>query len=119
MPSEASGRLGLRRNAVYVDAVFANDQGAPDTQRRVACLFERSAGDIAWRHYEIATGQNESRQERQLVVRFITAVGNYDYLFDWVFRQNGTITVALGTSGIEQVKAGQESQPTEQLPGWS
>jgi primary-amine oxidase len=91
--------------AVYVNAVFANDQGVPYIQRRAACLFERAAGDIAWRHYEVVNGQNESRQERQLVVRFITAVGNYDYIFDWVFRQNGTITVALGTSGIAQVKA--------------
>ena len=33
------------------------------------------------------------------------ATGNYDYVFDWVFRQNGTITVAVGATGIEQVKA--------------
>ena len=98
-------RVDCPPTAVYVDAAFADDQGAPYTQRRAACLFERSAGDIAWRHYEVVNRHNESRQERQLVARFITAVGNYDYIFDWVFRQNGTITVALGTSGIEQVKA--------------
>ncbi len=38
-------------------------------------------------------------------MRLISAIGNYDYLFDWIFRQDGTIKVAVGTSGIEQVKA--------------
>ena len=92
-------------NAVLFDAIFADDKGVPYTQARAVCLFEREAGDVAWRHYEFVNGQSESRKARDLVLRFIAAVGNYDYLFDWVFRQNGSITVALGTSGIEQVKA--------------
>ncbi len=92
-------------NAVLFDAVFADDKGVPYTQARAVCLFEREAGEVAWRHYEFVNGQSESRKARDLVLRFIAAVGNYDYLFDWVFRQNGSITVALGTSGIEQVKA--------------
>ena len=50
-------------------------------------------------------------------MRFITAVGNYDYIFDWVFRQNGTITVALGASGIEQVKAVKSRSVTDDPDG--
>jgi primary-amine oxidase len=31
-------------------------------------------------------------------------VGNYDYLFDWVFAENGTIGINAGATGIEAVK---------------
>ena len=92
-------------NAVFFDAVFADDRGKPYTQQRLACLFERYSGDIAWRHYEAVNGNSEVRRRTELVLRFISAVGNYDYIFDWVFCQDGTIKVAVGASGIEQVKA--------------
>lgn len=92
-------------NAVFFDAVFADDWGRPYTQERASCLFERYAGDIAWRHFEAVNGQTEVRRRTELVLRLISAIGNYDYIFDWVFRQDGTIKVAVGTSGVEQVKA--------------
>ena len=97
--------LDCPSNAVFFDAVFMDDWGEPYTQERAACLFERYAGDIAWRHYEAVNGQSEVRRQTDLVLRSISSVGNYDYIFDWVFQQNGTIKVALGTTGIEQVKA--------------
>ncbi len=92
-------------NAVFFDEVFANDWGDPYPQRRAACLFERYTGDIAWRHYEPVNGQNEVRRRTELVLRLISAIGSYDYIFAWVFRQDGTIKVALGATGITQVKA--------------
>ena len=92
-------------HALFVDAVFADDWGEPYTQERAACLFERYSGDIAWRHYEAVDGRLETRRRMDLVLRLISTVGNYDYVFDWVFRQDGTITVAIGATGVEQVKA--------------
>ncbi|MCH7548972.1 MAG: primary-amine oxidase [Candidatus Krumholzibacteriota bacterium] len=92
-------------NAVLVDAVFANDFGSPYRRERAACLFERYAGDVAWRHYEAVTGENDVRRRTDLVLRSISAVGNYDYIFDWVFRQDGSIVVRVGATGVEQIKA--------------
>ena len=97
--------LDCPSNAVFFDTVFADDWGDPYPQERAACLFERYAGDIAWRHYEAEHRHSEVRKRTELVLRFVATVGNYDYVLDWVFRQNGTIKVALGASGIEQVKA--------------
>ncbi len=97
--------LDCPENALFFDAVFADDLGKPYTQKRAACLFERYTADIAWRHYEGVNGASEVRRKTDLVFRFISAIGNYDYLLDWVFRQDGSIKVALGASGIEQVKA--------------
>ena len=90
-------------NAVYFDAVFADSRALPILRPRAACLFERSAGDISWRHL-VSEGQIESRKKRDLVLRTIGTYGNYDYIFDWVFQQDGTIRVAVGATGIVFVK---------------
>ncbi len=46
----------------------------------------------------------ESRKQRDLVLRTIGSFGNYDYAFDWVFQQDGTIKIAVGATGVDQVK---------------
>ncbi len=98
--------LDCPMNATYFDTVFADDQGAPYRQSKVACLFEqRGDGGMEWRHYEYFNESNQSRSRRELVLRSMSVIGNYDYVFDWVFLQNGTIKVSVGASGIEAVKA--------------
>lgn len=90
-------------NAVFFDAIFADNRGIPLLRPRAACLFERSAGDISWRHF-VEDGHIEGRKKRDLVLRTIGTYGNYDYVFDWVFQQNGTIRIAVGATGIVLVK---------------
>ncbi len=90
-------------NATYLDDALADDRGAPQKRERVACLFERPT-TAAWRHYDFIAGTTESRGGRELVVRLIAAVGNYDYVFDWTFQQDGTIRVGVGATGIAEVK---------------
>jgi primary-amine oxidase len=92
-------------NAVFLDAVFADDWGEPYTRERAACLFERSAGDVTWRHFEAENQQSDVAPRTDLVLRSVSAVANYDYVFDWAFHQDGTIAVAVGATGIAQVKA--------------
>ncbi|HET7506582.1 MAG TPA: hypothetical protein VFK02_36430 [Kofleriaceae bacterium] len=38
------------------------------------------------------------------MLRYATIVGNYDYLFDWTFQQDGTVAMRVGATGIEQAK---------------
>lgn len=92
-------------NASYFDAVFADQNGSAYTKKRAACIFERYSGEISWRHHDHINGQLESRPARELVLRLISSIGNYDYIFDWVFRQDGSIKVAIGSTGIVQIKA--------------
>lgn len=89
-------------NAVYFDQVYADELGVPQLNLRAACLFERYSGDVAWRH--MGKGDPvESRKRRDLVLRTIGTFGNYDYIFDWVFRQDGSIQVAVGLTGIDEL----------------
>ena len=102
---ELEPQLDCPSNARFFDADFADDYGVPYPRERTVCLFERFAGDIAWRHSEAETGQTEVRRRTDLVLRSISAIGSYDYVFDWVFRQDGTIKVDVGAKGVPQVKA--------------
>ncbi|MDP2482573.1 MAG: hypothetical protein Q8W45_04785 [Candidatus Palauibacterales bacterium] len=101
--------LDCPAHAVYIDHVLAGDDGRPQDRPDMICVFERSAGDIAWRHYgEPPAG----RPARDLVVRAAAVLGNYDYVFDWVFRQNGSIAVGVGATGIVEVKGVGEAGAT-------
>src|ERR1700761_1663538 len=88
-------------NAVYFDQIYADLKGMPNLKQRAACIFERP-GDMAWRHDQ---GPVESRKSRELVLRSIGIFGNYDYVFDWVFHQDGSIVVRVGATGQDNVKS--------------
>lgn len=90
------------QNAVLLDATLADYTGEPTVIPNAIAVFERYAGP-EYKHQEM--GQpNVSAERRELVVRWISTVGNYDYIFDWVFSQNGTIGINAGATGIEAVK---------------
>jgi len=96
--------LDCPSNAVYFDGLSTNEKGAPVLHPGQACLFERFAGDLAWRHGD-DTGAVWGRPARTLVLRSAAVIGNYDYLFDWRFEQDGSIQVAAGATGIIETKA--------------
>ena len=91
-------------DALYLDGVLPDDDGKPMPMSRAICVFERNAGDPAWRHAETGTNGLESRPEVDLVVRSIPVIGNYDYILDYVFTQKGEVVVRVGATGIDAVK---------------
>lgn len=90
------------QNAVFFDQMYADWNLHGQIKQRAACLFEQPAGYMAWRHE--GNGAIETREARELVLRTIGLAGNYDYIFDWIFQQDGTIRVRVGASGEDQVK---------------
>ncbi|CAN7461686.1 stalk domain-containing protein [Paenibacillus sp. LjRoot56] len=90
-------------NAVLLDAVTADTQGNPRTIPNAMAVFEQYAGP-EYRHDTMSAQGTDSKERRELVVRWISTVGNYDYIFDWVLQPNGTIKIDVGASGIEAVK---------------
>lgn len=90
-------------HAIYFDALVAGDRGRPHTVPKTICVFERVTGDMVWRHWD-EDGSSESRAKRDLVVRTAVVIGNYDYVFDWIFQQDGSIRVAVGSTGIAETK---------------
>jgi len=93
-------------NAAYFDGLSAGEHGAPKITSQVVCLFERAGSDPAWRHFEGATVYG--RPARELVLRSAAVVGNYDYMMDWRFQQDGAIDVAVGATGVIETKTSTE-----------
>ncbi|WVZ62614.1 hypothetical protein U9M48_012342 [Paspalum notatum var. saurae] len=92
-------------NAAYMDGVYLDAAGEPVTSEDVICVFERYAGDIAWRHSDPYMQITEVRPDVTLVVRMVVTVGNYDYILDWEFKTSGAIKLAVSLTGMLEMKA--------------
>jgi primary-amine oxidase len=96
----ASGQrpgLDCPENCRVFDAVVADESGAPHLVAGAIALYERDGG-IAWKH-----GANV-RRARDLVLSFLTQAGNYEYGFDWIFHQDGTLESKVALTGIMSAK---------------
>jgi primary-amine oxidase len=94
-------------HAQYFTGIVPSDSGTPVLKPQLACMFEHATDGPAWRHDE--DGLLSGRPSRELVFRTAAVAGNYDYLLDWVFQQDGTIRVAVGATGIVETKAVKET----------
>jgi primary-amine oxidase len=109
--------LDCPANASYFDGLSAGEHGAPKIASQVVCLFERTGSDPAWRHFE---GNNVyGRPGRELVLRSAAVIGNYDYLMDWRFQQDGTIDVAVGATGVIETKTSKQKNAAGHAMGQS
>ncbi|MBL0371145.1 tyramine oxidase [Rhizobium sp. KVB221] len=97
-------------NATFLPATIADDKGNPLEIPNAICVFERSIGDPAWRHFEVFAQTPEKpipaegRPATELVVRTASEVGNYDYLIDYRLQQNGQVNIYVGATGLDAVK---------------
>jgi primary-amine oxidase len=107
--------VDVPENAVFFDSIFADESGKPYKKPRTVGLYERDGG-LLWKHVDMDSGQNQSRHARELVLTFITTVGNYDYGFNWIFRMDGTLEMEVMLTGIMQVKGVEASAASKQSP---
>ncbi|MGZ3649863.1 MAG: primary-amine oxidase [Bdellovibrionota bacterium] len=106
-----SGSLNLGvdvpENAVAFPAVFADDFGNTEssTVNNAVAIWERDGG-LLWKHYDMyqTPPVNVSRRGRELAIGFITTISNYDYGFNWIFKQDGSLELEVVLSGIMLAK---------------
>ena len=101
--AELDERNDVPANAVVLPATLASEFGAAQTRNRAIALYERDGG-VLWKHVDYVTNTNQSRRARQLVLSSIATLGNYDYGFNWVFHQDGTLEMEVLLTGIMSVK---------------
>jgi primary-amine oxidase len=90
--------------AMLLSVTLPGPGGVPYTAKDVMCAFERDTSVPLWRRSEIVTKSHEARPDVQLVLRTIPTVGNYDYVYDWVFSNKGEIAIEVGATGIAAAK---------------
>jgi primary-amine oxidase len=95
-------------NAVFASAVIADDRGNPIEIPRAVAIYERDGG-LLWRH------GLQARRARKLVLTAYSTIDNYDYAFNWILGQDGTIEVEVmltGMMNIRNVKDQREDERT-------
>lgn len=88
----------------YWDAVMNTAGGEPNVLENAICLHEEDNGTL-WERSDWRTGSDEVRRRRRLVVSFVAAVGNYDYIFNWYFYQDASMEVEVRLTGIDSASA--------------
>ena len=90
-------------SATFFDLVHMVDVGRPQTFRNAVCVFELNTGIPLRRHYDnnFVNGYKfyGGMANQVLVLRSIATLWNYDYVFDFIFFQNGVIEVKMSASG--------------------
>jgi primary-amine oxidase len=94
------------KDAAYVSAWLHDHRGTPREVPRAIALYERDGG-VLWRH-----GRN-ARRARQLVLSSFVRVDEYDYGFNWVFHEDGTLSMELLLTGRMVVKLVERKEDEE------
>lgn len=89
--------------ATYLDRHYFFDSALPITRRNSICIFEQNSEMPLRRHFDRADklffgGLIDSA----LVFRSISSTDNYDYVWDFMFHQNGAVGVRVYASGYIQ-----------------
>ena len=100
----------------YLDAVIADDLGAPKTIQNAICVHEEDYG-VLWKHSDLFTGAAETRRQRRMVFSYFTPIGNYDYGFYWYLYLDGTIQLECKATGIVFTAAGGTEYASQIAPG--
>ncbi|KAM6914481.1 LOW QUALITY PROTEIN: amine oxidase [copper-containing] 3-like [Lycodopsis pacificus] len=87
-------------SATYIDTFHFLDTGVPRRLRNSICVFEHDMGQPLRRHFsEIVFNSYGGLANTALVFRTITAVGNYDYMWDFIFYQSGSVEAKVHATG--------------------
>ena len=83
----------------YFSGWLNDNEGNPIPAENVVCVHEVDGG-IGWKHTNPRTSNPAITRARNLIVQSIITVGNYEYIFAWVFMQNGNLELETRSTGI-------------------
>lgn len=87
-------------NADYVDTYRYIDVPVPVRFKNSICIFEQNMGQPLRRHFaDFFHNSYGGMVNSALVFRTITAIGNYDYIWDFIFYQSGSVEAKVQATG--------------------
>ncbi|KAJ6669448.1 hypothetical protein lerEdw1_008258 [Lerista edwardsae] len=86
--------------ATYLDRHYLFASTLPVTHKNSICIFEQNSEMPLRRHFDNAWNPfYGGLADSTLVFRSISTVSNYDYVWDFIFHQNGAVGVRVHASG--------------------
>ncbi|XP_054032843.1 membrane primary amine oxidase isoform X2 [Dryobates pubescens] len=87
-------------SATYLDVHCLAHSQLPRTTKGALCIFEQNLGSPLRRHYSnLQSLYYGGLVNSALVIRSIATVGNYDYVWDFIFYQNGALEGKVQATG--------------------
>ncbi|KAJ1136039.1 hypothetical protein NDU88_002465 [Pleurodeles waltl] len=86
--------------ATYVDSHYFMDEAKPGVNLNSICIFEHNPALPLRRHYSnFYSDYYGGLPNSALIIRAISTLGNYDYIFDFLFYPSGTIESRVHATG--------------------
>jgi primary-amine oxidase len=89
----------LPDNAFVLDAVLPGESLETLVEPNRVFFYERENGAL-FAHVQASDRRHIYARAKELVAGYVTNVGNYDYLFTWVFRQDGSFGFQAELQGL-------------------
>ena len=88
----------LPENAQTIDAVLPDESLKESAYPNRIFIYERDGGPFVF-HKQWTDNNRVYARGRELVIGFVATVGNYDYFYNWVFKQDGSFAFAADLEG--------------------
>ncbi|NWQ94645.1 AOC3 oxidase, partial [Burhinus bistriatus] len=86
--------------ATYVDRHYLAESETPKTNQNSLCIFEHDAALPLRRHFSDSQSlYYGGLQKNTLVIRAISTLINYDYIWDFMFHSSGAVEVRVHATG--------------------
>ncbi|GBE86046.1 Copper amine oxidase 1 [Sparassis crispa] len=96
----------------YLPGTYVAHDGTAVIVKNVICIHEEDAG-LLWKHTDFRVGgRSHAVRSRRLVVSMICTLANYEYIFNYLFYQDGNIELEVRLTGILQVYVTPDDEPT-------
>ncbi|XP_063053860.1 membrane primary amine oxidase-like [Engraulis encrasicolus] len=87
-------------DATYIDTYRSLDTSTAQRFRDSICVFEHDIGRPLRRHLtDFFVRDYGGLANSALIIRSITTIGNYDYVWDFIFYQNGAVEARVHATG--------------------
>ncbi|XP_028558793.2 amine oxidase [copper-containing] 3 isoform X1 [Podarcis muralis] len=87
-------------SAIYLDTAYLIETVTPEVQKNSICVFEQNVEAPLRRHYSnLQSLYYGGLPASALVFRSVSTMGNYDYVWDFIFHPNGAIESKVRASG--------------------
>ncbi|MBC8010637.1 MAG: hypothetical protein H7067_11140 [Burkholderiales bacterium] len=90
----------LPAGATVVDVILPDEEGGPTEDYTGRVFFYERDGGTLLMHKQWTDGARVYARSRELVVGFVSTLGNYDYIFQWVFRLDGAFAFESELHGL-------------------
>ncbi|KAJ6491696.1 copper amine oxidase [Mycena vitilis] len=96
----------------YLPGTFVKHDGTPHVIQNCICIHEEDAG-VLWKHTDFRPGgRSQTVRRRRLCVSMVCTLANYEYIFNYMFYQDGSIEMEIRLSGILQVYVAADGEQT-------